>query len=96
MQKETSRMTTDCFSFRAISDMLKEIISFVRESFAIIHYFSDLMAVISVYNLIFEQGSFGIIMVWLIIALTSGIIAELLRSNLPTLLRIILRKRAIQ
>lgn len=81
---------------KTISDVIKEIISFVRNSSAIIHYFSGVMAVISVYNLIFEHGSVGMITVWLILALTSGIIAELLKSNLPTLLRIIVRKRARQ
>ena len=76
------------------SDGIKEIIGFVRESSAIIHYFSDLMVVISVYNLIFEFSSVGMVIVWLIIALISGIVAEILKSTLPTLLRLIFRKKA--
>ena len=79
---------------KTISDVINGIISFVRESSAIIHYFSDLMVIISAYNLIFEHGSVGMTIVWLIIALTSGMVAELLKSSLPTPLRIILRKRA--
>ena len=75
------------------SDGIKEIIGFVRESSAIIHYFSDLMVVISVYNLIFEFSSVGMVIVWLIIALISGIVAEILKSTLPTLLRLIFRKK---
>ena len=78
---------------KTISDGIKEIIGFVRESSAIIHYFSDLMVVISVYNLIFELSSIGMVIVWLILALTSGIVAEILKSTLPTLLRLILRKK---
>ena len=78
---------------KTISDGIKEIIGFVRESSAIIHYFSDLMVVISVYNLIFELSSIGMVIVWLILALTSGIVAEILKSTLPTLLRLIFRKK---
>ena len=78
---------------KTISDGIKEIIGFVRESSAIIHYFSDLMVVISVYNFIFELSSIGMVIVWLILALTSGIVAEILKSTLPTLLRLILRKK---
>ena len=78
---------------KTTSDVIQGIIGFVRESSAIIHYFSELMVVISVYNLIFELSSIGMVIVWLIIALTSGVVAELLKSALPTLLRLIFRKK---
>jgi len=76
-----------------ISDVIKELLGFIREAFAIIHYFSDLMAIISVYNIIFERGSVGVVIIWLITALVSGVAAELLKSHLPTPLRIVLRRR---
>jgi hypothetical protein len=78
-----------------ISDVIKELVGFIREASAIVHYFSDLMAVISVYNMIFEHGSVGAVIIWLITALISGVIAELLKSRLPTPLRIVLRRRGI-
>jgi hypothetical protein len=78
-----------------ISDVIKELVGFIREASAIVHYFSDLMAVISVYNIIFEHGTAGAVIIWLITALISGVIAELLKSRLPTPLRIVLRRRGI-
>jgi hypothetical protein len=81
---------------KIISDVIKGIIEFTREASAITHYFSDLMVGISVYNLIFEHGSVSMIITWLIIALISGIIAELLKSHLPTPLRLFsLRRKGI-
>jgi hypothetical protein len=78
-----------------ISDVIKELIGFIREASAIVHYFSDLMVIISVYNIIFEHGSVGVVIIWLITALISAVIAELLKSRLPTPLRIVLRRRVI-
>jgi hypothetical protein len=78
-----------------ISDVIKELLGFIREASAIIHYFSDLMVIISVYNIIFEHGSVGTVIIWLITALISAVIAELLKSRLPTPLRIVLRRRVI-
>jgi hypothetical protein len=77
------------------SGVIKELRGFIREASAIIHYFSDFMAIISVYNVIFEHGSVSPIIIWLITALISAVIAELLKSRLPTLLRIVLRRRSI-
>ena len=76
-----------------LSDLIKEITGLIREFSAIIHYFSDFMAAILLYNLIFENGTFGIVLIWIVIGLISGIIAELLKSNLPTPLRIILNRK---
>ena len=75
------------------SDVIKELIGFIREFFAIIHYFSDFMAIIELYMLIYENGAVGRVIVWLLVALVSAVIAELLKSHLPTPLRIILRRR---
>ena len=76
-----------------ISTIIKELIGFIREALAIIHYFSDFMAIISLYTMLFEQGTSGSIIIWLITALISGVIAELLKSHIPTPLRIILHRR---
>ena len=78
-----------------ISDVIKELIRFVGEASAIVHYFSDIMVVISVYNVIFEHGSAGAIIIWLITAVISAVIAELLKSRLPTPLRIVFRRKSI-
>jgi len=78
-----------------ISDVIKELIGFIREASAIIHYFSDVMVVISVYNIIFEHGAVGAVVIWLIIGLISAVIAELLKSRLPTPLRLVFRRKSI-
>ena len=65
---------------------------FIGEAYAVIHYFSDLMTIFSLYGTVFENSSAGTVIIWLLIALVSAIIAELLKSRLPTLLRILLRK----
>ena len=75
------------------SDLMKEIVGLIREFSAIIHYFSDFMAAILIYNLIFENGTVGIVLIWLVIGLISAVIAELLKSKLPTPLRIILSRK---
>ena len=74
------------------SDLMREFIGFTREFFAVIHYFSDFMVAILVYNLIFEGGAIGVVLVWLVVGLISAVIAELLKSKLPTLLRLIWRR----
>jgi len=79
----------------SISDVVKELFGFIREVSAIIHYFSDIMAVISLYNLILEHGPVGAVIIWILVALISAVIAELLKSHLPTPLRVVLRKRGI-
>jgi len=71
------------------SDAITELVGFIRESAAIIHYFSDIVAAISLYNVIFENSAVAMFIIWIIAALISGIIAELLKSHLPTPLRII-------
>jgi hypothetical protein len=78
-----------------LSEVMKELIGFIKDFFAIIHYFSDVVVVISVYNLIFENGTFGGAAIWLMIALISAVIAELLKSKIPTPLRIILNRKSI-
>ena len=75
------------------SGLMRELVGFVREFFAVIHYFSDFMVAILIYNLIFEGGNVGIILVWFVIGLISAVIAELLKSKLPTPLRIILSRK---
>jgi hypothetical protein len=78
-----------------ISNAVKELIEFIREASAIIHYFSDFIAIISLYNIIFEHGAVGTVIVWVVIALISAVIAELLKSHIPTPLRIVLRRKGI-
>jgi len=75
------------------SDAMRELAGFIRESAAIIHYFSDIVIVITIYNAIFEQGDAQTIILWLVIALISAGIAELLKSRLPTPLRILRQRR---
>ena len=77
---------------RNFSNITKELIGFIGEASAIIHYFSDLMTILSLYGIIFENSSAGTVIIWLVTALVSAITAELLKSRLPTLLRIVLRK----
>jgi hypothetical protein len=77
------------------SNVIKKLIEFIREASAIVHYFSDILVIISVYNIIFEQGATGPVIIWVVAALISGVIAELLKSHLPTPLRIILARRRI-
>jgi hypothetical protein len=74
------------------SGLMRELVGFVREFFAVIHYFSDFMVAILIYNLIFEGGNVGIILVWFVIGLISAVIAELLKSKLPTPLRLVLSR----
>ncbi len=75
------------------SGLMKEIVGLIGEFSAIIHYFSDFMVAILLYNLIFEGGTVGLVLIWLVIGLISAVIAELLKSKLPTPLRIILRRK---
>ena len=75
------------------SDVMHELVGFIRESSAIIHYFCDIVMVITLYNAIFEHGDAGEIILWLLIALISAAVAELLKSRLPTPLRILLQRR---
>ena len=77
-----------------LSGVTKELVRFIKEFFAILHYFSDFVAAILVYNLIFEYANFGTILMWLVIALISAVIAELLKSKLPTPLRLILKRNS--
>jgi len=77
------------------SAVIKGLIGFIREPSAIIHYFSDVVVVISIYNIIFEHGAVVTVIIWVIIALISAFIAELLKSKLPTPLRILFRRKTI-
>lgn len=81
---------------KTISDVARELVGFIREASAIVHYFSDIVMLISIYNIIFEHGSAGAIAIWVLMALISAVIAELLRSRLPTPLRIVLRRKSIE
>jgi hypothetical protein len=78
-----------------ISAVIKELIRFIGEASAIIHYFSDIVIVIAVYNIIFEKGTVSTVIIWLITAAISAAIAELLKSRLPTPLRIVFRRKSI-
>ena len=75
------------------ADVIKEIVGFIRESSAILHYFSDIVAAISLYNVIFENSAVTAVIIWVIAALIFGVIAELLKSHLPTPLRIIFARK---
>ena len=73
---------------REKSSWKKGIVTYIREASAVIHYFSILEVILSIYSLIFGQDTVGAIIVWLMVMLLSSSIAELLKSKLPTLLRI--------
>jgi hypothetical protein len=75
-----------------LSNITKELRGFIGEASAIIHYFSDLMTILSIYSTVFENSSAGAVIIWLVTALISATIAELLKSRLPTPLRIVIRK----
>ena len=77
------------------SDVMHELVGFIIESSAIIHYFCDIVMVITLYTAIFEHGDVQTIILWLLIALISAVIAELLKSRLPTPLRILRQRRNI-
>ena len=77
------------------SAVIKELVGFISEASAIIHYFSDVVVAISIYNIIFEHGAFVTVIIWVIIALISAFIAELFKSKFPTPLRIIFRRKTI-
>ena len=74
------------------SSWTEEIVRYIRNASAIIHYFSILALALSIYSLINGGDAVGAIILWLIVMLLSSGIAELLKSKLPTLLRIILRR----
>jgi hypothetical protein len=74
------------------SSWTEEIVGYIRESSAVIHYFSILAFALSIYSLIYGRNAVGAIILWLIVMLLSSGIAELLKSKLPTLLRIILHR----
>jgi hypothetical protein len=74
------------------SNIMKELIRFIGEASAIVHYFSDLMTILSLYGAVFENSSAGAVIIWLVTASISATIAELLKSRLPTPLKIVLRK----
>ena len=78
-----------------MANVITELIGFIRETSAIVHYFSDIVVVILVYNVIFEHGDATTIIVWVLTALISAVIAELLKSRLPTPLRIVFRRKSI-
>ena len=78
-----------------LSEVIKELIEFIREASAIIHYFSDVVVIISIYNIIFEQGTGVMVIIWVITALISAFIAELLKAHIPTPLRIVFRRKSI-
>lgn len=75
------------------SDLKKELVGFIREATAIIHYFSDIIVVISLHNVIFENTALASVIIWLMVALISAVVAEFLKSRLPTPLRIIRRNK---
>ena len=86
------------FLFGRISvtnSVIKELIGFIGDASAIVHYFSDAVAIITLYNIIFEHGTAVMIILWILIALLSAVIAELLKSRLPTPLRIAFRRKSI-
>lgn len=66
----------------------KEAVGYISEASAIVHYFSILEIILSTYNLIYGQDNAGTIIAWLAVMLFSSVIAELLKSKLPTFLRI--------
>jgi hypothetical protein len=78
-----------------MADVITELIGFIREASAIVHYFSDIIVIISVYNVIFEQGDAVTIIVWVLTALIAAVIAELFKSRLPTPLRLVFRRKSI-
>jgi hypothetical protein len=73
---------------RKNSNWIKGLVGYIREASAVIHYFSILGIILSIYSLFYGQDTVGAIIVWLMVMLVSSVIAELLKSRLPTLLRI--------
>jgi len=77
------------------SSVTKKITKFIGEASAIVHYFSDAVVIIALYNIIFEHGTAVMVILWIFIALISAVIAELLKSRLPTPLRLVFRRKSI-
>jgi len=73
--------------------LVKELAALFGEFFAILHYFSDFIVAVLIYGLFFENGVVGPVFVWFVVGLTSAVLAELLKSKLPTPLRIVLHRR---
>ena len=71
---------------------ITEILEVIKEIIAIFHYISDIMAILELLKLMSMHGSVEGFIIWSITALISGFIAEFLQSNLPTPIRIILKK----
>ena len=71
---------------------LNPIISMVREIIAIWHLFSNLSALLNLLELMSQRGSFEGLLLWLISSAVSSFLAELVKSKIPTLLRLILRE----
>ena len=77
---------------RKNSSWTKGIVEYIREASAIIHYFSILGIILSIYSLIYGETTLGAIIIWIILMLFSSGIAELLKSKLPTIFRIVRAK----
>lgn len=76
----------------AVNAFLNPIISMLRELIAIWHWFSNLFALINLLELMSQHGSFAGLVLWLISSAVSSFLAEVLKSKIPTLLRLILRE----
>jgi len=75
-----------------VSAFFNPIISAVREIIAVLHWFSNVVALLKMLDVVSQLGSLVDVFGWLIASLASSFLAELLKSQIPTLLRLILRE----
>lgn len=72
--------------------MFADILKGIREFVAIWHYISDVLALIEFIQLISGNGLLGGLVLWVVSASISGLIAEFFESMIPTPLRIFFNK----
>ena len=74
-----------------VAFILRPIFALARELIAIWHYVSDIFVLVEILNIMSSHGPIEGLVIWLISSALSAFIAELLKSYLPTPLRILLR-----
>jgi hypothetical protein len=76
---------------KMVAFILRPIFLLARELIAVWHYVSDIFALLEILNLMSSHGPIEGLVIWLISSALSAFLAELLKSYLPTPLRILLR-----
>lgn len=74
------------------SKTIKELVELIKELIAVWHYISDILAILEVVNLISTHGTYEGLILWIVSAMVSGVIAEVFESVIPTPLRVILKE----